>query len=162
MKALLAVALLAACAEMPPPQTISLKSDMPDNVLLAAELSRDAWCVAPVGWCPELVYDQMGDSQIRIGDFKGEVKPDADGDGSFERGFGAHNDRGAVIGIAPYAATWGAEQLTAALMHEFGHYGIQGHVAASALMRAELNFWNDVPDHVDIEASDKWCEQQGC
>lgn len=161
-RSLFALALLAACAEPPPPRTISLSSALPDTVLVAASAARDAWCAAPVGWCPELVYDVMGDSELRIHDFRGEMRPDADGDGVFEQGYGAHNDRGAVIEVAPYAAERGQAELTAMLMHEFGHYGISGHVPASALMRSRLNFFVEIPDHVDAPASDQWCRQQGC
>lgn len=158
----IAVVLFAACAEPPPPRTISLSSELPDKVLAAAAAARDAWCAAPVGWCPELVYDQPGDSRIRVHDFRGEIRPDADGDGVFEQGYGAHNDRGALIEVAPYAAEFSQEELNATLMHEFGHYGISGHVQASALMRRLLNFFIEIPDHVDAEAAAAWCAQQGC
>jgi hypothetical protein len=154
----IAVVLSAACAEPPPPRTISLSSSLPDNVLIGAERARAAWCAAPVGWCPELVYDVMGDSELRVHSFSGEVEPDGDS----YRGIGAHNDRGAMIDVAPYAATLSADVMAATLMHEFGHYGIKGHVPASALMRRELNFFVAIPDHVDAEASDEWCRQVGC
>ncbi len=146
--------LLAACGGPPPPRTISVAPELPEQVQIAAAVARDAWCAAPVGWCPELV-EGMGDAEIRVEPF-----PDAFDGIQGHVGAGAHND-GAFIAVAP-AVIDGFTDLSGALTHEFGHFGIDGHVPTSALMHARFATAADVPTVVDVEASAEWCSQQGC
>jgi hypothetical protein len=157
--------ILAACAcgAPTPPRTINL-DDAPENAREAAYVSAAAWCDVSdqTGWCPELVYGVMGDAKIWVGHFPGEIQPNAAGDSWAAEGYGAHNV-GSGIQIAPLAARLlSIPELSAVLDHEFGHFGIEGHVSTSALMQAVMHVDIDAPQSVDQEAVNAWCKEQDC
>lgn len=144
-----AVVLFAACAG-PPPATIGVSTDLPEGIQVAAARARDAWCAAPVGWCPDIV-SEGGEAHIEIHHFADERK-----------GCQMRNDGLGTIDVRPAIADWSADDLTGAMTHEFGHFGIDGHVPSSALMHARFSSPGEIPWAVDTEASDAWCAQQGC
>lgn len=146
----LILGLLFGCGA-PPPRTIQVSPELPEAVQVAAARARDAWCLAPVGWCPELTTEP-GDAFIEVRAYRGT-----------SAGSRMRNNLGVAIQVQPDVAKWPADQITGAMTHEFGHFGIEDHVAKSALMRARFETSSDVPWDVDAEASDEWCaEQHGC
>jgi hypothetical protein len=145
---------LTGCGTWPdPPRAITVSPNLPDAVLLGVVQARDAWCAAPVGWCPELV-ESGGDSDIVVAHFAGEVTEEGSG-------VAAYNHNGVRIFVSQNAVDSG-EKLGGALAHEFGHFGIAGHVEASPLMRAETDYLGDVEPRVDAFAAMQWCREQGC
>jgi hypothetical protein len=136
----------AACGSPPPPRTITVSEDLPLQVQAAAYIARDAWCASPVGWCPEIVTG-FADAQIIVHRFTGN-----------NPGAKLHND-GARIEVQPDAVDF---DLSGAMTHEFGHFGIDGHVEDSELMHKEFASSLDIPVTVDPEAVGAWCKEQEC
>jgi hypothetical protein len=154
--ALVAVALvlMSGCGAAPPPRTIAASPDLPESVLIAASRARDAWCAAPVGWCPELVPDS-GDAVITVGDY--------DGSDATENASGGRNDGSGSLEIATWAVSIPLEDLVGIMTHEFGHFGIDGHVNhRGSLMYWRFEYSSDIPHDVDSWSSVEWCDQQGC
>lgn len=157
---MLACALLlldTGCGAPPPPRTISVRADLSDSIREAAYTAAAAWCAVEdqTHWCPEIV-EEGGDAEIRADDFAGACENDTP-EGTLCNGM--HNDRGFYIGISPAVLSWYETDVVSILLaHEFGHFGIDGHVARSRLMRAVA------PDssEVDAPAVVEWCNQQGC
>lgn len=150
-----AVLFLDGCAPQPP-RTIAVSPSLPDGVHEAAQRAASAWCDVSnqTHWCPDIV-DSDGDSEVRPDDWPGACESDSAPD---EPCNGMHNYRGIYIGVSPMVRDWDADKLTIQLTHEFGHYGIDGHVKRSLLMRAV----NPASAAVDSPALAAWCEQQGC
>jgi len=139
------IMLLNGCGAAPP-RTITVSPDLPEDVQVAAAVAADAWCSAPVGWCPELVAEG-GESEIRIEAFKGHSAQ------------ARANNGGRAIRVQPDTIGFWLDGM---MTHEFGHYGIDGHVPTSALMRAKFDLDTDIPTTVDAQAAGEWCAQQGC
>jgi len=140
--------MLVGCAAAPP-QTITLAPGLHESVAIAAARARDAWCAAPVDWCPELV-DSGGDAQVIVQAFTGQ---------SWDSRM---NNSGETIKVQANIVEGGADYLTGAMVHEFGHFGIDGHVPRSPLMKARFDLGEDIPWTVDSLAAAEWCKQQGC
>jgi hypothetical protein len=139
--------LLAACAPEPP-KTISLGS-VPDSVREAAYVAAAAWCAVSdrTHWCPELV-EAGGDARLTVGHFDAES------------GHAAAHQTGDMIEVSPGVLDgW---PLDGIMTHEFGHFGIDGHVRRSPLMHARFEHASDLPVVVDDLAVAEWCKQQGC
>lgn len=152
---LVCAAALAACApEATPPATITLGAALPESVQIAAARARDAWCAAPVGWCPELVAEG-GEGIIRVAHFKLEASSDPK---ALKPAWQVENR----IDVAPFAQDWTADELSGPMLHEFGHFGIEGHVEDSPLMREKPGNVAQMPRAVDAAAAAEWCAQQGC
>ena len=141
---------LTGCGTPPPPRTITVSPNMPEAIQVAAQRAADAWCSAPVGWCPELV-DDGGDSVILVGDAAGNADFVA----------ATNNGRRLLISARTVAEGWTADDLTGPLLHEFGHYGIDGHTR-DGLMAPRFEYALEIPHEVDPVAVAEWCEQQGC
>lgn len=149
--ALVCSQLILGCGYPPPPKTITVWPDLPADVQEAAALAAAAWCYAPVGWCPEIV-PSGGDSRI--------VVVDRDDSEMFAMNH-LRSAGGTEIVIFREASTWGSDALSAVLIHEFGHFGIDGH-AAGGTMTPGLERLSDLVPYVDDAAIAMWCDQQGC
>jgi len=134
---------LVACAGAPP-RTVTVGIDLPPEVRVAAWNARERWCAA-VGYCPELVAFG-GDGFVRVRRF---------GDDWIAA---AHQTRD-LIEVSPL---WLDHDLTGAMLHEWGHFGIDGEVESSWLMKARHADEADFPDVPDPAAIEAWCAQQGC
>lgn len=124
-----------ACNSLPPPPAITVRSDAPDVVVSAISQARDAWCVADVGWCPDLVA--FGGADIYIRTWNGAGHPAGPGETLEESGWeGPAGIQDAwEIQVPPQFAT--ALDLPWILVHEFGHFCIQGHDSRSTIMSAQ-------------------------
>jgi hypothetical protein len=151
--------LLGACGgpAMAPPHTIMLDPRLPSGVIDAAHRARDAWCAAPVGWCPEFVTER-GDAFITEGHWSKETNGVDPGSIASNRGNGVVLLSETMLS-AGYVDT---DYWAGALTHEFGHFGIDGHVASSPMMRADMRTPREIPSVVDAAAAAEWCAQQGC
>lgn len=133
------------CNSLPPPAAINVESDASPVVAEAIAAAREAWCVADVGWCPDLV--SFGGAEIEITRWDDAGHTLQAGETMEETGWtgpAAHTDAWRIE-VAPEFAT--AEDLTWVLVHEFGHFCINdyssdtklvhdGHVPTSKIMRA--------------------------
>lgn len=146
------------CAGAPaPPATIAIDSNLPQGVQAAAAEARDAWCAAPVGWCPEIVAGR-GEAFVTAGHWSKETNGVDPGSIASNRGNG-------TILLSETLLSAGyvdAEYWVGALTHELGHFGIDGHVASSPLMRANMETPREIPSTVDPPAAAEWCNEQGC
>lgn len=149
--------LLGACSAPPlPPQTIAIDPQLPPGVVAAVHRARDAWCAAPVGWCPDIVAEN-GDAYIMAGHWAKETNGvDA---GNIARNNGHRVMLSETMLSAGYVD---ADYWVGAITHEFGHFGIDGHVASSPLMRADMEAPRQIPSTVDGPAAAEWCNEQGC
>lgn len=137
--------------------TIAVDRSLPPGVHEAVARARDAWCAAPVGWCPEIVADN-GEAFIVAGHWSKETNGIDPGSIASNRGDGT-----VLLSQTMLSAGYvDAGYWTGALTHEFGHFGIAKHVERSPLMRAELEGPREVPTVVDAAAAAEWCSEQGC
>ena len=153
MKKLIPALLLnLACNSLPPPAAITVNASTPDVVARSIVVARDAWCVADVGWCPEIV--EWGGAEVVVTRWDGAGKPGGPGETLEETGW---------IGPAAHADAWRVEvvpefvtdlDLPGVLAHEFGHFCLDGHVGASALMRPE--HVDPIQPIVDAAAASAW------
>lgn len=161
---LVAVA-LSGCAQ-PTPSTISVDPDSPPELFVAAARAVDAWCAVSdrTHWCPELV-DAGGDATIGVGSWSHACTDATPVGGSCAD----MKTTGHRVTVSPTAARDSADNMTGALAHEIGHFGISlwddgyGHSDSSALMRAYFPGGPaSIPWVVDDEAVAEWCREQGC
>jgi hypothetical protein len=163
----LAIALSCACNSLPPPASIEVGPETPETVAAAIAQARDAWCVADVGWCPEIV-SRGGEARVYVTDWDG-VGHQLNESVTFEEGGwtgpAAHTSAWRVE-VAPQFAT--ELDLTWVLVHEFGHFAIggfcsdsklvkDGHVPSSLIMRAAQLDGRPAPE-VDDPARRAWLE----
>lgn len=146
--------LACACGVPAPPRTISVSPELPEHILIGVATARDAWCSAPVGWCPELV-DYGGESIVAVEHFEVEGK---DSSGLKPR----MNNVNGYIQISPVIANDPTWPWSGMCTHEFGHYGIPAHLSKSPLMKAAFGLNDPVPIVVDSVAASAWCTYQGC
>jgi hypothetical protein len=160
-KSLLLVAVFAMACGAAPPKTIEVSTELPAGVQLATAIARDAWCAVAdrTHWCPELV-EAGGDASIVVREYPGACTDDTPEGTNCS---GGRNHDGVAIYISPLVSEEPGEKLAGVVTHEFGHFGIDGHIARSELMR-----WffpggpETIPATVDSSAVAGWCQQQGC
>lgn len=157
MRAFFSALILLGCGTLP--ETVTVGIGLPPALRAAAYNAREKWCDA-VDYCPEIVaYGGVG--EVRVANFARERRDDCVNpeNGMPCDGSGAHNDNG-IITVSPL---WlGGIDLEFTLLHEWGHFGIDGHPRRSPLMSPQHPVDEPQPHAIDSIAVKEWCEQQGC
>lgn len=125
----------SGCNSLPPPASIHLEADASEVLAEAVWTARDAWCAADVGWCPDVFPG--GEARIYVTTWDGaghELNPAAE---SFEEAGWtgpAGNETAWEVKVPPPFAT--AQDLSWILVHEFGHFCIDGHTREGIMQAA--------------------------
>ena len=149
-----------ACGRTPP-QSVSIDPSFSEEQQATIVDVVDQWCES-VGYCPELSVGGKAEGRIvaehdydpvtgdRIGGYERHGR--AEGSGAFNDGDGTVFVNLDHIRMGDPSIFW------MTLAHEFGHFGIDGHIK-HGLMGSHQDVGMSC---IDKHAVDEWCDQQGC